>query len=121
MSRLIDADSLTLFPNNPESGTDDMISSWIEECGLSNLELYITEDCPVDVEHALKELCWKVISGYVGVIETEPTAYDVDKVISNIWDKSELIHIKHNCYDEVEDYIRVTDVSEIVKAGGIDE
>ena len=42
-----------------------------------------------------------------------------DKVISNIWDRSELIHIKHNCYDEVEDYIRVTDVSEIVKAGGV--
>ena len=53
------------------------------------------------------------------IVQT-PTAFDVDKVISNIWDRSELIHIKHNCYDEVEDYIRVTDVSEIVKAGGID-
>ena len=55
------------------------------------------------------------------LIKEQPTAFDVDKVISNIWDRSELIHIKHNCYDEVEDYIRVTDVSEIVKAGGIDE
>ena len=54
-------------------------------------------------------------------IDRLPTAFDVDKVISNIWDRSELIHIKHDCYDEVEDYIRVTDVSEIVKAGGIDE
>ena len=54
------------------------------------------------------------------VVDEQPTAFDVDKVISNIWDRSELIHIKHNCYDEVEDYIRVTDVSEIVKAGGID-
>ena len=53
-------------------------------------------------------------------IDEQQTAFDVDKVISNIWDRSELIHIKHNCYDEVEDYIRVTDVSEIVKAGGID-
>ena len=53
------------------------------------------------------------------IVQT-PTAFNVDKVISNIWDRSELIHIKHNCYDEVEDYIRVTDVSEIVKAGGID-
>ena len=52
-------------------------------------------------------------------VDEQPTAYDVDKVISNIWDRSELIHIKHNCYDEVEDYIRVTDVSEIVKVGGI--
>ena len=55
------------------------------------------------------------------LIKEQPTAFNVDKVISNIWDRSELIHIKHNCYDEVEDYIRVTDVSEIVKAGGIDE
>ena len=54
-------------------------------------------------------------------INEQPTAFDVDKVISNIWDRSELIHIKHNCYDEVEDYIRVTDVSEIVKAGGLNE
>lgn len=55
----------------------------------------------------------------IEIIEEQPTAFDVDKVISNIWDRSELIHIKHNCYDEVEDYIRVTDVSEIVKAGGV--
>lgn len=55
------------------------------------------------------------------VVDEQPTAFDVDKVISNIWDKSELIHIKHNCYDEVEDYIRTTDASEIVKVGGTDE
>ena len=55
------------------------------------------------------------------LIKEQPTAFDVGKVISNIWDRSELIHIKHNCYDEVEDYIRVTDVSEIVKAGGLNE
>lgn len=119
--RLIDADNLVLFPDNPESGTNDMIDSWIDECGLSNLELYITEDCPVDVEHALKDLCWKVIQGYINVVETEPTAFDVDKVISNIWDKSELIHIKHTHNDEIEDYIRTTDASEIVKGGGLDE
>lgn len=54
-------------------------------------------------------------------LNNQPTAYDVDKVISKIWDRSELIHIKHTHNDEVEDYIRVTDASEIVKAGGIDE
>ena len=63
----------------------------------------------------------KHLENIICVLENLPTAFDVDKVISNIWDRSELIHIKHNCYDEVEDYIRVTDVSEIVKAGGIDE
>lgn len=55
------------------------------------------------------------------ILDEQPTAYDVDKVISNIWDKSELIHIKHTHNDEIEDYIRTTDASEIVKAGGIDE
>ena len=62
-----------------------------------------------------------LVGKFIGLIELQPTAFNVDKVISNIWDRSELIHIKHNCYDEVEDYIRVTDVSEIVKAGEIDE
>ena len=55
------------------------------------------------------------------LVDRIPTAYDVDKVISKIWDRSELIHIKHICNDEVEDYIRTTDASEIVKAGGLDE
>lgn len=55
------------------------------------------------------------------ILDEQPTAYDVDRVISNIWDRSELIHIKHTHNDEIEDYIRTTDASEIVKAGGIDE
>ena len=62
-----------------------------------------------------------MLKSYRAIVEDMKTAFDVDKVISNIWDRSELIHIKHNCYDEVEDYIRVTDVSEIVKAGGIND
>lgn len=57
----------------------------------------------------------------IHINEFEPTAFDVDKAISNIWDKSELIHIKHEHNDEVEDYIRVTDATEIVRNGGIDE
>ena len=70
------------------------------------------DDC--DIEEMLE---------FVGIsqfINQQPTAYDVDRVISNIWDKSELILIKHNCYDEVEDYIRTTDVTQIVRDGGID-
>ena len=55
------------------------------------------------------------------ILDEQPTAYDVDRVISNIWDRSELIHIKHTHNDEIEDYIRTTDASEIIKAGEIDE
>lgn len=66
----------------------------------------------VDISH---------IIGFQSVIDAQPTAFDVDRVISNIWDRSELIHIKHTHNDEIEDYIRTTDASEIVKASGIDE
>lgn len=62
-----------------------------------------------------------VVLKIITILQEQPTAFDVDKVISNIWDRSELIHIKHNCYDEVEDYIRVTDVTQIVREGGLDE
>lgn len=114
--RLIDADNLVLFPNNPESGTNNMIDNWIDECGLSNLELYVTEDCPVDVEHALKDLCWKVIQGYINVIETEPTAYDVDKVLKKLSGANRKYrklysHCKADAMEEA---------FEIVKAGGIE-
>lgn len=130
MSRLIYADSLVLFPNNPESGTKVMIDNWIDECGLSNLELYITEDCPVDIEHALTELCWKVIQGYINVIETEPTAYDVDKVLKKISERNREYQEKYReCQKEEREmaeeifYQRAKTMAEaydIVKAGGID-
>lgn len=65
----------------------------------------------------VKDICCDIVS----FIDEQPTAYDVDKVISKIWDRSELIHIKHEHNDEVEDYIRVTDATEIVREGGIDD
>ena len=97
MSRLIDADKL------------------IEE--LKNLAKGQISSCPNIAEFFVSIRVDRIID----ILNSQPTAFDVDKVISNIWDRSELIHIKHNCYDEVEDYIRVTDVSDIVKGGGIDE
>lgn len=115
--RLIDADKLILFPNNPESGTKVMIDNWIDECGLSNLELYITEDCPVDIEHALTELCWKVIQGYINVIETESTAFDVDKVVEQL--EKQVYEIDDSLSLSARDVIDEEDVFEIVKAGGV--
>lgn len=99
MSRLIDADKLM----------KDIELMQIFIKGLRRGKSFIADMLERYIEEVKK------------TINKQPTAFDVDKVISNIWDRSELIHIKHNCYDEVEDYIRVTDVSEIVKAGGIDE
>jgi hypothetical protein len=125
--RLIDADKLILFPNNPESGTKVMIDNWIDECGLSNLELYITEDCPVDIEHALTELCWKVIQGYINVIETEPTAFDVDKVVEQLEVLKNLNHKewKKSSWtgEEIMPYLfahnSYVKAIKIVKAGGV--
>ena len=65
--------------------------------------------------------CFLTEENVLSIIDEQPTAYDVDKVISNIWDKSELIHIKHTHNDEIEDYIRTTDASEIIRVGGIDD
>ena len=85
----------------------------------------------IDVDKAIKDLKQfikdynlenlAVVLKIIMILQEQPTAFDVDKVISNIWDRSELIHIKHNCYDEIEDYIRVTDVTQIVREGGLDE
>ena len=62
-----------------------------------------------------------VVLKVIMILQEQPTAFDVDRVISNIWDRSELIHIKHTHNDEIEDYIKVTDATEIVRKGGIDE
>ena len=78
----------------------------------------------VNEENMDKAECMVIMTAAIALkdfVNRQPTAYDVDKVISNIWDRSELIHIKHTHNDEIEDYIRTTDASEIVKAGGIDE
>lgn len=65
MARLIDADRLAAFPHEPTSGTEDAINEWIEE-------IFSTEEI-IDHKEDLKKLCWKVINGFIGVIETEPT------------------------------------------------
>lgn len=82
----------------------------------------IREYCKDCIEHNKQKMDIVDINADIqDFLDNQPIAFDVDKAISNIWDRSELIHIKHDCYDEVEDYIRVTDVSEIVKAGGLNE
>ena len=59
----------------------------------------------------------KTIEYITKYISNMPTAYDIDKVVSELEDRSELIHIKHYCYDEVEDCIRLIDAIQIVREG----
>ena len=72
MARLIDADRLVAFPHEPTSGTEDAITEWIEE-------IFSTEEI-IDHKEDLEKLCWKVINGFIGVIETEPTVDAVEVV-----------------------------------------
>ncbi len=72
MARLIDADRLAAFPHEPTSGTEDVITEWIED-------IFSTEEI-IDHKEDLEKLCWKVINGFIGVIETEPTVDAVEVV-----------------------------------------
>lgn len=78
--RLIDADNLENFAHEEVFGTEDMIQGWIEECNFG-------DDIKIDYEDELTELCWKVLEGCMNIIRTEPTAYDVDKVVEQLEEK----------------------------------
>lgn len=76
--RLIDANNLEYFAYEKVFGTEGQISEWISEVGFD-----ATDELEVLVEK-LNQLCWKVLTGCMYVIQTEPTAYDVDKVANEI-------------------------------------
>ncbi len=63
MARAIDADELLAFLYSESAGTDEQLSDWIEECGLSDAEV---------IDRA-KKLCWTVIEGFINVIKPAPT------------------------------------------------
>lgn len=88
--RLIDANEVMEFMYSEMSGKEEQIQEWIEECGLSDLELFVSEDFPVDVEDALKELCEKVIDGVANVIESAET---IDPDSTGEW-----IPLEYNVY-----------------------
>ena len=62
MARAIDADELLAFLYSESAGTDEQLSDWIEECGLSDAEV---------IDRA-KKLCWTVIEGFINVIKPAP-------------------------------------------------
>ena len=63
MARAIDADELKMFPYSEGSGIEEQIAEWIEQVGLS-------ED---DTASRARDLCWKVIEGFINVVKTQPT------------------------------------------------
>ena len=63
MARAIDANELEMFPYSEGAGTEEQIADWIEQAGLS-------ED---DTASRARDLCWKVIEGFINVVKTQPT------------------------------------------------
>lgn len=63
MARIIDANELEMFPYSEGAGTEEQIADWIEQVGLS-------ED---DTVSRARDLCWKVIEGFINVVKTQPT------------------------------------------------
>lgn len=88
MSRLIDADSVKDFFFSETSGTEETIRDLAEKHNLTYLN-DVNED---EVMSFAKDLLKTVQN----VIETEPTAYDPDKIVEqleyqkNIWNYNEI-------------------------------
>ena len=63
----------------------------------------------------------KHLENIICVLENLPTAFDVDKVVEQLEEKSEMVSIPHHSIVEKIEVILTKDVIDIVKAGGIDE
>lgn len=126
MGRLIDADSVKDFFFSETSGTEETIRDLAEKHNLTYLN-DVNED---EVMSFSKDL----LEAVQNVIETEPTAYDPDKIVEQLEERTAFMKdcVKYGnktaeqqlkSYDtmmmyEVKDL--VDDLLEIVKAGGAD-
>lgn len=72
MARAIDANELEMFPYSEGAGTEEQIADWIEQAGLS-------ED---DTASRARDLCWKVIEGFINVVKTQPTLTSPNEWVS---------------------------------------
>lgn len=82
--RLIDAENIENFAHEESFGTGDMVKNWIAE-------MLIPDDIKDEYEEELAELCWKAIECCMNVTKTEPTAYDVDKVIEQMEERKKYL------------------------------
>lgn len=125
MGKLIDAEKLKNFFFSETSGTEDIIRDLMDAHGLD----YVND---ID-EDAVMAFAEDLLKAVKNVIDTEPTAYDPDKVVEQLEERTAFLK---NCtkygnktaeqqsksYDtmmmyEVKDL--VDDLLEIVKGGGV--
>lgn len=108
LGRLIDADSVKDFFFSETSGTEETIRDLAEKHNLTYLN-DVNED---DVMSFAKD----ILKTVQNVIETEPTAYDPDKVEDQLNDKFRVVRT-----DEDLEWNRAMDETiTIVKGGGVD-
>ena len=108
LGRLIDADSVKDFFFSETSGTEETIRDLAEKHNLTYLN-DVNED---DVMSFAKD----ILKAVQNVIETEPTAYDPDKVEDQLNDKFRVVRT-----DEDLEWNRAMDEAiTIVKGGGVD-
>ena len=112
MGRLINADHVKDFFFSETSGTEDVIQDLMDTHGL---------DYANDInEEVIMAFAKDLLKAVQNVIDTEPTAYDPDKVVEQL----EEIRVKKTCNKEKCDEKElcricvVDDAIEIVKAGG---
>ena len=72
MARAIDANELEMFPYSEVAGTEEQIADWIEQVGLSG----------DDTASRARNLCWKVIEGFISVVKTQPTLTQPNEWVS---------------------------------------
>ena len=105
MGRLIDADKLKDFFCSETSGTEDVIQDLMYTHGLD-----YANDINEDVIMAFAKDLLKAVQN---VIDTEPTAYDPDKVVEQM----------EEFRGEMEQFgcsSMLADMIEIVRGGGVD-
>ena len=119
MGRLIDADHVKDFFFSETSGTEDVIRDLMNTHGL---------DYANDInEEVIMAFAKDLLKAVQNVIDTEPTAYDPDKVVEQLEKLKSLVPVNRVLNDIVNDkpkelgmLIAYEKAIEIVKGGGVD-
>lgn len=83
MGDLISRENVKRFFYSPESGTNDVVEDYISEVGLEGEAVDFNEA----ITERARQLCHKMIEGFMNILDTEDDAYDVESVIQSIRNK----------------------------------
>lgn len=120
MGKLIDAEKLKNFFFSETSGTEDIIRDLMDAHGLD----YVND---ID-EDAVMAFAEDLLKAVKNVIDTEPTAYDVDAVVKQLEEEQEKLDTSLWAVENGDWYAQrcngindgLEKAIEIVKGGGVD-